>query len=254
MNEEQQRICSICNLEKSMDEFYFKKDRNNYRKQCKTCVTEKGRKYYVENKEERIKYRMENIERKRDYDKDYAQKNREKRSEYMKAYRVENSDKLKEKQTEYYQNNKEKIAEYYQNNKEKIRDRRRDYERNRRRNDENFRLIDNTRRRINMTLNGKTKSFHTKDILGIDVETYKRWIEHQMTPEMNWSNIHIDHVKPISSFDISNEDELLEAFNWKNTQPLLKKDNLRKGCKYNELDYRLQFIKAYEFINSNNLF
>ena len=30
--------------------------------------------------------------------------------------------------------------------------------------------------------------------------------------------------------------------------PLLKEDNLRKGSKYNELDYRLQFIKAYQFI------
>ena len=52
-----------------------------------------------------------------------------------------------------------------------------------------------------------------------------------MTPEMNWSNIQIDHIKPISSFDVSKEDELLEAFNWRNTQPLLKEDNLRKGTK-----------------------
>ena len=238
MNEEQQRICSICNLEKSMDEFYFRKDINNYRKQCKTCVTEKGRKYYVENKEERNEYRMKNIERKRDYDKDYARKNREKRSEYMKAYRMKNIEKKRDYDKEYAQKNREKVN---------------DYMRNRRRNDENLRLIDNTRRRINDALNGKSKSLHTKDILGIDVETYKRWIEHQMTPEMNWSNIHIDHVKPISLFDISNDDELLEAFNWKNTQPLLKEDNLSKGCKFNELDYRLQFIKACEFINSNKI-
>ena len=43
----------------------------------------------------------------------------------------------------------------------------------------------------------------------------------------------------------------LEAFNWRNTKPLLKEDNLRKGSKYNELDYRLQFIKAYQFIKIN---
>ena len=69
-----------------------------------------------------------------------------------------------------------------------------------------------------------------------------------MTPEKNWSNTHVDNVKPIPSFDVSNEDELLVAFNWKNTQPLLKEDNLRKGNKYIELDYRLQFIKADEFL------
>ena len=68
-----------------------------------------------------------------------------------------------------------------------------------------------------------------------------------MTPEMNWSNIHIDHVRSISSFDVSNEDELFKAFNWVNTQPLLKEDNLKKGSRYSEEDYQLQFIKAEEF-------
>ena len=65
---------------------------------------------------------------------------------------------------------------------------------------------------------------------------------------MIWSNIHIDHVKPISLFNVVNEDELLEAFNWKNTQPLLKEDNLRICTKYNELDYQLQFTKTDEFL------
>ena len=68
---------------------------------------------------------------------------------------------------------------------------------------------------------------------------------------MNWSNIHIDHVKPISHFNVVNEDDLLEAFNWKNTQPLLKEDNLRKCTKYNELDYQLQFTKTDEFLKLN---
>ena len=68
---------------------------------------------------------------------------------------------------------------------------------------------------------------------------------------MNWNNIEIDHQKPISSFDVSKDNELKEAFNWKNTQPLLKEVHRQKGVKYNELDYRLQFIKAYEFLKLN---
>ena len=115
----------------------------------------------------------------------------------------------------------------------------------------NHRLILNTRTRMYEAIKGNSKSSTTKEILGIDIETYKRWIEYQMTPEMDFNNIQIDHVKPISSFDVSNEDELFKAFNWKNTQPLLKEDNLRKGSKYNELDYQLQFIKASEFLKLN---
>ena len=45
---------------------------------------------------------------------------------------------------------------------------------------------------------------------------------------MNWSNIEIDHVKPICMFDVSKDEELKEAFSLKNTQPLLKRYILRK--------------------------
>ena len=96
-----------------------------------------------------------------------------------------------------------------------------------------------------------SKSLSTKDILGIDLETYRKWIEWQMIEGMDWNNIQIDHVRCISSFDVSKNEELREVFNWKNTQPLLKEDNLKKGSKYNELDYRLQFIKAYQFLKLN---
>ena len=73
-----------------------------------------------------------------------------------------------------------------------------------------------------------TKSISTKEILGINIDSSKKWIEWQMTPEMNWTNIEIDHVKPICMFNISDDEELKLAFNWKNTQPLLKEVHLRK--------------------------
>ena len=68
---------------------------------------------------------------------------------------------------------------------------------------------------------------------------------------MNWFNIQIDHVKPICLFDVSEDEELKEAFNWKNTQPLLKEVHAQKGIKFNFLDYQLQFIKAYQFLRLN---
>ena len=41
-----------------------------------------------------------------------------------------------------------------------------------------------------------------KKYLGIDIDLYRKWIEFQMTDDMNWNNIEIDHLKPISSFDV----------------------------------------------------
>ena len=54
---------------------------------------------------------------------------------------------------------------------------------------------------------------------------------------MNWTNIEIDHVKPICSFDISKYEELKLAFKWKDTQPLPKQDYQLKGIKFNFLKY-----------------
>ena len=68
---------------------------------------------------------------------------------------------------------------------------------------------------------------------------------------MNWSNTEVDNVKPICMFDVSKDEEIGEAFNWKNTQPLLKQDHLQKGTKFNFLEYQLQFIKAYQFLKLN---
>ena len=100
-----------------------------------------------------------------------------------------------------------------------------EYIKNRTKTDRDFRLICNIRRRIHHALNGKLKSSSTRDTLGVDIDLYRKWIEFRMNPEMNWSNIETDHVKAICMFDVSKDEDLREAFNWKNTQPLLKEDH-----------------------------
>ena len=151
----------------------------------------------------------------------------------------------------FYIKNLDKIKIYYLENRDKIITQQREYKNNRYKTDIYYRLICITRSRIRQALGRKTKSSSTIDILGLDIDLYRKWIEFQMTPEMNWSNIEIDHVKAICLFDLSKDEELKEAFKWKNTQPLLKKDHQLKGTKFNFLDYQLQFIKAYQFIKLN---
>ena len=146
-----------------------------------------------------------------------------------------------------YLKNLDKIKIY----NEKNRDRRNRYLKNKRETDINFRIIGNTTNRIYKSLKVMTKQSTTKEILGIDIDLYRKWLEFQFTPEMDWSNIEIDHVKAICLFDLSKDEELKKAFNWNNTQPLLKKDHQLKGTKLNFLDYQLQFIKAYQFIRLN---
>ena len=115
----------------------------------------------------------------------------------------------------------------------------------------NFCLICKTRSRIYKTLKGMTKQSSSINILGRDIDLYRKWLEFQFTPEMNWEDIEIDHVKPICMFDVTKDEELREASNWRNTQPLLKQDHLQKGINFHFLDYQLHFIKAYQFIKLN---
>ena len=110
-------------------------------------------------------------------------------------------------------------------NHDKTNEYRKHYIENRNQIDVNFQLIRNTRRRIHHALNGKLKSSTTLDILGIGIDIYRKWIAFQTTPQKNWDNIEIDHVKPVSLFNVSNNAELKEAFNLKNIKPLPKQDH-----------------------------
>ena len=137
--------------------------------------------------------------------KKYFLKNRDRLLDKRKCYIKENADRIKE----YQMKNHDKITnynkQYFQQNKKKINETRRQYEKNKIKTDVNFRLIRSTRRRSHHALNGKSKSSSTRDILGIDINSYRKWIEFQFTPEMTWDNIEIDQVQTICLFDVSKD-------------------------------------------------
>lgn len=119
--------------------------------------------------------------------------------------------------------------------------------------DINFRLAHKLRNRIRKALLNQdtTKGTTTEDLLGCSYSQFRKWIEFQFNEGMTFNNVELDHVRTLTSFDLTNEEQLREASTWKNIQPLFKRDNLTKGAKFNEMDYQLQFIKAHEFLSQN---
>ena len=70
--------------------------------------------------------------------------------------------------------------------------------------------------------------------LGCTIPELLIHIESQFKKGMTWSNWgmfgwHIDHIKPLYSFNLSNKEKFLEAVHYTNLQPLWAKENLVKN-------------------------
>lgn len=90
-------------------------------------------------------------------------------------------------------------------------------------------LVNNARGKIN-------KAKKTEELLGCKISELKSLFSQKFTQGMSWKKflageIHIDHIKPCISFDLTKESEQRKCFNYKNLQPLWAKDNLSKGAK-----------------------
>ena len=55
-----------------------------------------------------------------------------------------------------------------------------------------------------------------------------------MKPGMTIDNIHIDHIKPVAKFDLTDKEEVHKCCHWSNFQPLLAKDNLEKSDRWTD--------------------
>jgi uncharacterized protein (DUF983 family) len=102
----------------------------------------------------------------------------------------------------------------------------------------------------------RNKTKRTIKYLGCTNNEYFDWI---MTYNENYNlenygNVwHIDHVIPISKFNLDNEDEQSLAFNWRNTMPLSAQDNLKKGSKIINLQVAKHMEKLQEYHENKNI-
>ena len=80
-----------------------------------------------------------------------------------------------------------------------------------------------------------SKANKTWKLVDISPEGLKDWLEIQFDDDMSWENTgewHIDHVRPCTSFILSESEQQQVAFNWRNLQPLWGAENIKKGDEY----------------------
>lgn len=95
------------------------------------------------------------------------------------------------------------------------------------------------RKRIRAALGGALagRSCRSVELLGCSAEEYRLHLEGLFEPGMTWANWgthgwHIDHVRPLASFDLSDPAQQRLAFHFSNTRPAWAAENLSKGSLY----------------------
>jgi hypothetical protein len=149
-------------------------------------------------------------ERKKENHKTWSEKNRERLNEYHKEWREKNIDKHRENK--------------------------RNYEKTRKHNDPIYKLIANFRTAIYQVLkeNNVQKNGHYFNILQYTPNELINHLENQFTENMTWDNYgewHVDHIKPITYFKISEigDNEFMKCWSLNNLQPMWGYENIRKS-------------------------
>lgn len=188
------------------------------------------------------------------YMRKWRKKNRIKIKEYKRLWRLKNLEKVKlqdkrkrekyktkiaKRSKDYYYKNKKYLLKYAKQyrikNKERISIRKREYTKLYEQRLE-VKIIKRLRKRIRYALQNAKKSDTTLNLTGISIPELKKYIESKFKKGMNWEKfkegiIHIDHIKPCISFDLTKPEEQAKCFHYTNLQPLWASENLAKGSK-----------------------
>ena len=167
------------------------------------------------------------------------------RSEYAKQYRLNNKEKIEATRVKGKLKRTEWRKEYEQKNKVKLNKYKNEYLKNKRKNDELFKLKHTLRNTLlnSFKKNRISKNLKAEELLGCSFEEFKDYIESKFTDGMTWENRglygwHLDHIFPISL--AKDEAHLIELNHYTNFQPLWAIDNLKKGNKIADKIYLIK--------------
>ena len=213
--------CTLCKLELSVDNFY--RDRTpihsiSYVSKCKKCYNEQISQRKKNQPDTCILFKTCSI---CNIEKDIA--------EYYKSYRH------KDGYFKWCNNCHEIKARNKNNNKKIIRTKEYMIEYNKKRmSNITYRLKYLLRCSLNTNLkkSNTSKQNRTISYIGCTFEFLKKWFEYNFDEHMSWDNRgtywHIDHIKPCSSFDLTQQDDIYKCYNWTNLRPLEKRENIIK--------------------------
>lgn len=217
-----------------------------YRDKNKEAIVARRKAYYLDNKEAVLAANRKWYEANREYAAEMSRKWRSENSERAAAMdrarylanrakgiadgtisprKPANPEKCKETKKRYREANIDRYRKYH-----------REYAKDRRASDPCFALAYALRIRIAVALRKKGKHGSAVRDLGCSIGELKAYLESQFLPGMSWSNRglrgwHIDHIRPLASFDLTDPEQFRAACHYTNLQPMWAVDNMKKGAK-----------------------
>jgi hypothetical protein len=131
------------------------------------------------------------------------------------------------------------VRAWQRENKDAYNAYRRQHQKHKEANNIQFKLKRRLRSRLYNALKGGFKAGSAVGLLGCPVDRLKAHLEASFHPHpatgasMTWDNYgawHIDHIKPLDAFDLTEHTDLVVACHYTNLQPLWAEDNLSKGA------------------------
>jgi len=189
------KICDKCNCIKTIDKYrkYTYKE-NSYSITCKKCLNELDKKRKINKRKQKLEnstHKCEKCNEEKSFIHFAKLKKFYKKKICLSCY----PSFLKEQKTEWCKN-----------------------ERN---NNLNYRLKKSIAARLRAVLNKETS---TMNYIGCNIQFLREWFEFNFTDEMSWDNYgsfwSIDHIIPVSKFDLIDETQKNKCWNWTNLVPV----------------------------------
>lgn len=221
-----------------------------YRRAHADIMRQYSKKHYIKNKEKRQKqtklWRENNKEKTREYVREYRSKlrieNPEKLRSFERKRKKRDPEQIRQRNKNYYIKHADCRRKYNKNyrldNKEKFQKYKKEYSQRpevkkrvkenrmyRYKNDIQFKIARLIRWRILSAIKKNNKSDRTINLLGCTIKDFKDYLESKFKIGMSWekfgiNGIHIDHIRPLSSFNLQLPEEQKKAFHYTNCQPL----------------------------------
>lgn len=122
----------------------------------------------------------------------------------------------------------ERVKAWGRANKERIREIEKRYK-----NQPQVRARRTIKRRLKKIIGPNQTCLRHRELIGCSPKAFNEYLQSRFNELMTWDNYgrywHIDHIIPCVAFDMTDPQQILQCWNYRNMQPLTGRENVMKG-------------------------